>query len=232
MTIEEIKENLRKKAVIFETGGIRPTNALSESWIGSVRWKKEGEEPPIDKNGKAMTPLACIFIKGLPYVPKELKEIALVTIFMCRDVFEYTQENDLGSGFVIRTYSDLEGLVPCQWDSDWIKPFPLVPKLVQNDYPIWDNGGIPDDLFDEILALEEVKEIEYFEDICEEIYAQHKIGGYPAFCQSGYWFGDEYEYVMQISSDAKAGLNIVDSGSFYFFYHPEKQDWKVYCDFY
>lgn len=232
MTIEEIKEKLRKKAVIFKTGGIRPTNALSESWIGSVRWKKEGEELPTDQNGRMMTPLACIFIKGLPYIPEELNHIALISIFMSKDVFECIQEMDLHTGFAIRTYADLDQLIPCQWDSDWIKPFPLVPELVENDFPVWDQGGIPDALFHEIIALEESEDIEYFEDICEEIYANHKVGGYPAFCQSGYWFGDGYEYVLQISSDEKAHLNIVDSGSFYFFYQPEKQDWKVYCDFY
>lgn len=30
----------------------------------------------------------------------------------------------------------------------------------------------------------------------------------------------------------KAHFNIVDSGSFYFFYNQDKHDWIVYCDFY
>lgn len=38
MTIEEIKNQLRKKAVIFKTGGIRPTSEIGESWIGKVGW--------------------------------------------------------------------------------------------------------------------------------------------------------------------------------------------------
>ncbi len=36
MTIKEVKEKLSKKAIIFETGGKRPTGELLESWIGSV----------------------------------------------------------------------------------------------------------------------------------------------------------------------------------------------------
>ena len=39
MTIDEIKRILQRKAVIFETGGFRPTNEIGESWIGAVKWK-------------------------------------------------------------------------------------------------------------------------------------------------------------------------------------------------
>ena len=63
MTIEEIKEKLGKKAVIFQTGGIRPTKDLLESWIGCVCWKKATELLPADKNGKTMQPIATLFIK-------------------------------------------------------------------------------------------------------------------------------------------------------------------------
>jgi hypothetical protein len=60
----------------------------------------------------------------------------------------------------------------------------------------------------------------------------HKIGGSPALCQPGHWFGADYPFVMQISSDEKAGFNIVDAGNFYFYYNADKGDWKVHCDFY
>lgn len=41
MTIDEIKRILQRKAVIFETGGFKPTNEIGESWIGAVKWKKQ-----------------------------------------------------------------------------------------------------------------------------------------------------------------------------------------------
>lgn len=44
-----MKEKLSKKAIIFETGGKRPTSELLESWIGSVCWHHEGESLPKDK---------------------------------------------------------------------------------------------------------------------------------------------------------------------------------------
>ena len=149
MTVNEIKEKLVRKTVVFQTGGIRPTKELLESWIGCVCWKLPDEEMPVDKN----------------------------------------------------------------------------------DYPMWDGGGIPFDIEDEILRLEDEEDIEYFEDIAEENYGEHKIGGYPAFIQSGYEFED-YKFAFQISSDEKARFNFVDSGKIYFFYNEEENAWKVHYDFY
>lgn len=232
MTVKEIKETLKRTAVIFETGGKRPTGELQESWIGSVCWQQEGENIPKDRSGNNMIPIATIFLNDFSFLPLELSGIELVTIFMSKDIWDNLISDDLSPWFCIRTYRSLEQLVPCKYQTDMIKPFPLIPQLVENDYPCWDGGGISEEMEDIILQLETTEGVDYFDDICEEIYAQHKVGGYPAFCQSGYSFGDGYEFVIQISSDAKAMFQIVDSGKFYFFYNSRKSDWKVYCDFY
>ena len=63
-----------------------------------------------------------------------------------------------------------------------------------------------------------------------ECYGGHKIGGYPLYIQDDPEFDDEF--VMQISSDEKAGLNIVDGGRIYFYYNKEKDNWTFYYDFY
>ena len=232
ITVKQIKEKLSKKAIIFQTGGKRPTGELLESWIGSICWKYDSEKFPKDKNGNNMIPITTIFLKDLPFLPLELYGIELITISMSQDVWDNLISEDLSPWFCIRTYSSLEQLVKCKYQTDIIKPFPLIPKLIENDYPCWDGGGIPLELEDMILQLETTEGIDYFDDICEKIYGEHKVGGYPAFCQSGYYFGNGYEFVLQISSDAKALFNIVDSGNLYFFYNPQKHDWKVYCDFY
>jgi len=112
-----------------------------------------------------------------------------------------------------------------------MKAFPLVPKLVENDYPVWDDADFPIELFKEILRLEEEEDIEYYEDIVEENYYIHKVGGYPAYIQAGGGM-DGYEFAFQISSDEKAQFNFVDSGRIYFFYKKDTQDWKLYYDFY
>ena len=229
MTMEEIKEKLARKAVTFQTGGIRPTKELLESWIGCVRWKKPGEGIPNDKNGNEMIPIATLFIKDLPYIPEHLQGIELITVFMAENVFDHLRVVE--DYFCIRAYESLEQLESCEWMASIMKAFPLVPKLIENDYPIWVGGGIPDEIEDEILRLEDEEDLDYYEDIYEESYRVHKVGGYPSFVQPGAWF-DGYEFVFQIASDEKAQFNIVDSGNFYFFYNKEKKAWKVYCDFY
>lgn len=232
MQLEKIKSQLVKKAEIFITGGKRPTNTLLESWIGSVKWKNKEDEIPVDNFGNTMVPLATIFLKNLQYCPKELNGIELITIFMSRDVFEHLESKDLSQWFEIRIYNSLDRLIPCNYYSDMLKSFPLTAKLVDNDYPEWDTGAIPYELEEQICELEDNGDLEYYDDIFEENYAVHKLGGYPSFCQSGYWFEDGYEYVMQIVSDQKADFNIVDNGGFYFYYNQKNKDWKVYCDFY
>ena len=229
MTVDEIKEKLVKKAVIFQTGGIRPTKALLESWIGCVCWRMPGEELPVDKDGKAMQPMATFFIKDLPYVPQHLQGIELITVFMSEDVCGH--RDCVEDYCCIRTYDTLEGLEVCDWNATIMKAFPLVPKLVENEYPIWDDEGFPVELFEEILRLEEEEDIEYYEDIAEENYHMHKVGGYPAYIQAGPCF-DGYEFAFQISSDEKARFHFVDSGQIYFYYNKETRDWKVYYDFY
>ena len=231
MTIGEIKNSLKRKAVVYDTGGKRPSNELLESWIGNVKWKSPKEILPVDMNGKDMLPIATIFLKGLPFCPDELQEIELITIFISEKFWNNLVNDDLSQWFSVRTYKTLDGLVPCEYEPI-MKPFPLTPQLVENDYPMWDGGGIPPHIFDNIIKMEENDGIDYHEDIFEDNSAKHKVGGYPAFCQPGIWFGEDYPFVMQISSDVKAGFNIVHDGSFYFFYNPNKEDWKVHCDFY
>ena len=179
-----------------------------------------------------MTPLATLFIEPSKYIPDQISKFKLITIYMSEDIWDNLIEIDLKDYFEIRTYDDLNNLVKCDYISDKIKPLPLTVSQIDNDYPFWDNGGIPKNLFDIIFEMEQNNNISYFDDIFENNAATHKLGGYPSFCQSGYWFKNGYDYVMQISSDQKADFNIVDCGNFYFYYNKECNDWKVYCDFY
>ena len=150
---------------------------------------------------------------------------------MSEGIWDNLNEDDLSPWFTIRTYKSLDELVPCNYVSDYIKPFPLIPQVIDNDFPTWDGGGIPADIENIIIKMEEDYYIDYFDDICEEIYEQHKIGGYPSFFPGDYWgFGKNYPFVMQISSDDKANFNI--KGNFYFFYNASNDSWKVYSDFY
>lgn len=231
--IEEIKMVLRKKAVIFETGGIKPTCELGESWIGKVAWQNPGETLPMGQNNKPMVPIATMFVEESNYIPEALQGIKLITVFMD---FEFW--NNLGAGdykdfFEIRTYTSLDNLEKCDYTSEEILPFPLVAKKVENEFPQWEDlGDSNEPLFDIILKLEKDEGVDYYTDIFEENNSCHKFGGYPSTIQGGMCFDDGYEFVMQISSDEKADMNIVDGGNFYFAYNKETKTWRVGCDFY
>ncbi|USK47874.1 DUF1963 domain-containing protein [Bacillus sp. CMF12] len=228
MNIVQIKNALFKQATIFQTGGFRPTEKLGESWIGKVLWGTEGETVPSN-----FEPICTIFLNNLPYVSKELISYQLITIYMNFDVFNNLNEDNLVSFFKINCYTKLDELQKKNEQSTKIKPFPLTPLFIDNDTPSWeDSNNIALEIENEILRLELEEGIEYYEDIVEKLYSTHKVGGYPSFTQGGVSFGEDYPFVFQISSDEKARFNIVDSGSFYFFYNLEKQDWIVYCDFY
>lgn len=105
--------------------------------------------------------------------------------------------------------------------------------MIINDTPSWEDSiSFWSEIEEEILRLESEEGVEYYDEIVEEIYSTHIVGGYPSFIQGGISFGEEYPFVFQISSDEKAQFNIVDNGSFYFYFNQEKQDWIIYCDFY
>ncbi len=202
VTISEEYE-ITKKATIFETGGGRPTKELLESWIGAVNYQKEEDKDLFSKEN--FKPLAMIFLENLPYVPESVSNIKLINVFMSEEIWN-AKDIDIEKYFIIRTYNDLNDLVKCDYTNSNIKAFPLFPKLVEDDTSMDNSEG--------------------------NKYYNHKVGGFETFCQEPIAVADGYEFIFQITSDEKAGLNIVDGGNFYFYYNKEKDDWIVNYDFY
>ena len=229
--IDEIKKILVKKATGFTTGGFKPTNSDTESWIGRVYLYKEDEGIPTDNNGKMMLPILQICLNGLPYIPEELKGTKALTVFVSEDMPGRLANN--GNNWVIREYKEDDLLVLkdiCNQSSP-VKPYPLKSQLIEEDYPVWDSGDIPMEIEDELVEMEDSGEITDYYDYTD-CFAGHKIGGYPNYIQSGIDFGDGYEFMIQIASDEKANLNIIDSGNFYLAKNSQTGDWRLYCDFY
>lgn len=237
--IKEIKNKLAKPITQFETGGFQPTNDKKTNWIGRVFLCKPNEAQPVmDKNGHPLYPLAQFYLPHLPYVPEQLKNIAWLTIFMAEDFPEINSFN--GEGWLIREYTADEELIEYEFPQhkNLPKPFPLNPQYQAIDFPLWDGGGIPSDIEEEICELEDDERednecLDYYEDIVGDDHSYlHKFGGYPSYCQSGMGtiFENNCEFMFQISSDNKASFNVIDGGSL-MFARNKKGDWIIYYDF-
>lgn len=238
--IADIRAKLARPCTAFTTGGVQPSNSEQENWIGRVYLCRADEaQTPLDANGKPLYALAQFYLPALPYLPPQLQDIQHLTLFIGAELPE--RDSDNGEGWLIREYRATDTLIRHEFPQlAHLKPFPLQPQYQAIDLPLWDGGGIPEDIEDRICELENDAEekdesFEYYGDICGEddhCYT-HKIGGYPSYCQSGIGteFGDGCEFVLQISSDDKAGLNVVDSGSLMFARNADGQ-WRLYYDFY
>lgn len=227
--IEKIKNKLAKKATEFITGGFKPTNSISESWIGRVYLYNNEEGIPFDNDGELMLPLFQLSLNELPFVPDVLKDTKIITIFISKNIPMDLTAN--GNNWVLREYKNTENIVVKNLKNpeSHLRFFPLSNKLIDEDYPVWED--LQWDITDEILELEESGTIDSYFDIFENT-SSHKIGGYPSYCQSGINFGEDFEFVLQIASDEKANLNIVDSGNFYLAKNKKTEEWIYYCDFY
>jgi hypothetical protein len=227
----QIKLTLAKKATEFVSGGFKPTNSISESWIGRVYLYHENEEIPLDNDGELMLPLFQLCLNQLPFVPKILEGTKIITVFISKKFPMDLTPN--GNNWVLREYKSLDNVVvkDLKNDTSFIKPFPLSNRLIEEDYPVWEDPEIPDDISDKINELEDSGIIGSYYNIIQNNYS-HKIGGYPTYCQSGIDFGEDFEFVFQIASDQKANLNILDSGNIYLAKNRKTQQWVFYCDFY
>lgn len=229
MLIKEIKNKLRKNAIVFETGGARPGNIFRQSWIGKVKLGYAEEACPVDVNQQPMFPIMQLCLADLPFIPQALQNTKVLTVFISSDFLDDQEGN-----FCIREYPSLENLVEKDFGGsiEGVKPFPLFPQLIENDFPYWYSKDIPSDLADIILHKEEEEGIKYFEDIYKENEVRHKIGGYANYCRGSDGFEADYEFVFQIASDDKAGLEIGQFGNIYFAKNPLTNQWQTDWDDY
>ena len=232
MSPEEIKAALARPAVEFTAGGVRPTHAATESWLGRVYLGRPGETLPLDAQGQPMWPLLQLVLAGLPAVPAALATTQALTVFISQKLPVDTKPAPNGQHWLLREYPLGEELalldLPCPTSP--LKPFPLRAGPVVVDYPVWDGGGA-DHLVEEVMALQRAGVISSYYDLVQNHYG-HKLGGWPTFCQPGIEFSPGFEFVLQIASDAKAQLNIVDSGTIFLAKNVATGAWEFYCDFY
>jgi hypothetical protein len=160
-----------------------------------------------------MTPLFQLNISELPYVPANLADIALITVFVDQDGPPADHRGN-GDAWLLRVYPGLAGLVPIGQPANCTscKPFPVRWELINADYPTWDDAAsmdLPPDIEED------------YEDQFETA-GSTKVGGWPATIQSEIVWAPfnrhpaNPEYVFQIASEPKARWSWGDAGIGYF----------------
>jgi len=208
--IEKFRQQIKRKAIVLDIGGFRPPKSPVSSWFGKVLFCNPNEDWPM-QDGEAMHALAQINIKEFPFKPRGLEDIEFICVFIGPK--ELPDDEPSGNNWQIRTYSDLTSLVLLQQyhTESKIKPFPMKPRIVNEDYPKWED--IPVDCPDEI-------EDRYY-DLFENI-PGFKFGGWPSLIQSEiYWAENNQheanpEYVFQIDTTEKGNWMWGDHGVGYF----------------
>lgn len=231
MDIQQIQQHLARPAVKFIAGGFRPAGTDEESWLGNVFLFRADEGVPTNKAGQPLLPFAQFYLPALPFTSPLLAGVCVLTVFISNPFPEHFEP--MGDNWVIREYGPDDVLVrkTLPVEGSFLKPFPLKAEAVPQDFPLWDGGGVPVELEQAILKLKRAGEIRNYYDLITHTY-EHKIGGYPSFCQAGVDPGEGFEFVFQISSDAKINLNVIDSGNLMFWKHVKTGEWALYYDFY
>lgn len=128
---------------------------------------------------------------------------------------------------MIRTYENISELVPLEQTEtgSWLKPYPMKPRIVEEDYPCWEDLPVecPDEIDNDYYEL--------FENV-----GGLKFGGRPSLVQSQIFWAPwnkhdaEPDYVFQIDTTEKGNWMWGDNGVGYFGRGTAKgkeQDWAL-----
>lgn len=220
---DAIDKHLRS-ASIAHIGGFRPSDDPLSSWFGGHFLGLDFESWPANENGP-MLPLLQVRTDELPYLPSQLKDIALFTVFIDRKELPVGAAKN-GNHWVIRTYKTIDALVLLSPPKDSrLRPFPIGWSLAENEGPQWDDAwGLHD--------LSAFNELDDSIDLFYDRYHQHshtKIGGWPSYIQSDIY--DPDRFVFQIGSEEKPKWMWGDNGNGYF-YFDEDGEWLLLWDCY
>jgi len=169
-----------------------------------------------------MFPLLQIRVDELPVIPPQLRETALLVVFLNMSTIPFDAPH--GEGWLIREYPTLADLLPLPEIKTPFRPFPIQWRKVDDDAPGWDDGW-------EVMDLTTINEDEaatarFFAEFNR--YDGTKVGGYPTGVQHEVGVTD---FVFQIDSEPKVGWIWVDSGIGYFHRDVAGGEWRFSCQF-
>jgi hypothetical protein len=197
-------------------GGVRPPQDPLASWFGRVRVALPGEDWPTT-NGAPMLALAQLNLRELPCPPPQvLADVALLTLFLGPWQLPVDQPN--GINWALRAYPTLDGLVPLAEPTPARAGDPKRRKgqdLALQPSPIsWQQHldyPYRDDLPPGLLKAWDAWAEDHADT--QQTFDGTKIGGWPYCLQhevrwhSGGRPVDDWQYVLQVGSEPKAGLS-------------------------
>jgi uncharacterized protein YwqG len=206
----EFGNEISRKAIVLDIGGFRPHEDPMTSWFGKVSFGKPGEEWP-KQDGFPMHALAQVNLLELPFRPNGLEDFEFICVFVGPRGLPNDEPN--GTKWLIRTYKNISELVSLEEaeTESWLKPFPMKPRLVDNDYPCWED--VP------VVCPEEIEDRYY--DLYDNV-GGFKLGGWPSLVQSEIFWAPWNkhkavpEYVFQIDTTEKGNWMCGDNGVGYF----------------
>lgn len=231
----QVLDDAVRPAVFGEIGGSKPEkDNRATSWWGGNFLGAKSEEPPIcARSGRPMHPLIQVRVDELTYRPPAFDGIALLNIWV--DISDVPIDDAVdGTGFAVRTYSDIAGLLPIgpgYRESDVLPTFPLRWREQTLEQPSWEDISqkIP-------TRVAQARDADWFfnsrysassyEDTVE---CPVKIGGWPSWIQGARWPADS-AFFLQIDSTSKGRFVVGDSGSLYIF--KSADSWVSRADFY
>lgn len=182
----------------------RPTAYIDSRFFHGVGYADEG---PVFWEGKQMFPLLQIRVNELPFVPEQLKHVAVLVLYMNLQRYPFGLPH--GQGWLIREYPSVEGLSEIQNVLSPDLSYPIQWRKVQ-----------------ECACLEQCSSSAC---LCSSIPTDSgtKVGGYPSEILRT---SRPDEFVFQIASEALINWKWAQNGVGLFFCSSEGE-WRWSCEF-
>lgn len=210
-----------------------PSDAFLHSNLGGIcPYAESGEQWPLSKSGK---PLSFIFQLERKEIYHWPKNIAMIQFFYSFEEDAWSNEDD---GWFVKTYQSVKAdqyeplIVPALLEeikyseikNSSYMSLPNVEGIIMTDPKVFHLCG--SNGMDRIWST--------YNNACEKVLgdtsACSQVGGYPQWIQDDATplndAGEPLVFILQIKSDADAGLMFSDNGIIYLFYDREKKNFN------
>jgi len=194
----------------MEVGGFRPPDSPFTSWFGRVSFMAAREEWPTH-DGRPMVALAQVNMAEMPFRPPRMNDFDFLTVFVAAQGLPHAHEPN-GSAWCLRTYTldEVVAVEPPETGTH-IRPFPMRPSVVEEDYPC----------HEDLVTVPSEELVQDYHDAFDN-QGGFKLGGWPTLIQSEIFWAPWQkhpatpEFVFQIDSCEKAGWQWGHGGVGYF----------------